>query len=56
MNCYSKGKNDNQGHPTTVFCKISIRKSNIAQNFLSLEEGQKFLDNRSIYVQFSKFI
>ena len=34
-----------QGHPTTVFRKISVRRSKyIASNFLLLEDGLKFLD------------
>ena len=44
-----------QEHPTTVFCKISVRRSKyIASNFLLLEDDYKFLDDRSIDVQFSK--
>ena len=43
-----------QGHPTTVFCKYLFREGKIAENFLWLEEGKKFLDGHSIHVKFSK--
>lgn len=29
-----------QGHPTTVFCKISVREVNIAYNFILLEDSK----------------
>ena len=47
---------DTQGHPTTVFCKYLFGETNIAYNFLLLEDGYKFLDDRSIHVQFSRLI
>ena len=43
-----------QGHPTTVFWKYLFREGKIAENFLWLEEGKKFLDGHSIDVKFSK--
>ena len=43
-----------QRHPMTVFWKYLFRKANNAYNFLLLEDGYKFLDERSIHVQFSK--
>ena len=43
-----------QGQPTTVFCKYLFREGKIAENFLWLEEGKKFLDGHSIDVKFSK--
>ena len=29
-----------QKHPTTVFCKISVREVNIAYNFILLEDSK----------------
>ena len=43
-----------QGQPTTVFCKYLFSEGKIAENFLWLEEGKKFLDGHSIHVKFSK--
>ena len=39
----------------TVFCKISVRRSKDGLELL-LDDDVKFVDNRSIYVQFSKLI
>ena len=41
------------GYLTTVFCKMSVRGKYCVE-FLLLEDGQKFLDDRSFRVQFSK--
>ena len=43
-----------QGHPATV--QYLFGEANIAANFLLLKDGYKFLDDRSIHVQFSKLI
>ena len=43
-----------QGQPTTVFCKYLFSEGKIAENFLWLEEGKKFVDGHSIHVKFSK--
>ena len=43
-----------QGQPTTVFCKYLFSEGKIAENFLWLEEGKKFLDGHYIHVKFSK--
>ena len=37
-----------QGHPTTVFSKIRVRRSKYFISFSVLEDGQKFLDDRSV--------
>ena len=39
----------------TVFCKISVGRSKDGLELL-LDDDVKFVDNRSIYVQFSKLI
>ena len=36
--------------------KISFGEANIGSNFLSLGDGEKFLDERSIHKQFSKLV
>ena len=38
------------------FCKISVRKSKNCQAYSITRGGLKFLDNRSIHVQFSRLI
>lgn len=55
--CSSKIKRKRQGHPTTVFCKISIRKRTyIVPRFSdSLSVTKNFyMTHRSCQVQFSK--
>ena len=47
---------DTQGHPTTVFCKIYVRRNKFFPEFSIVEDGYKFLDDRSIHVQFSKLM
>ena len=42
------------GHPTTVFCKISVRRSKYCLQFSFIWGQLKFLDDRSIHVQFSE--
>ena len=46
-----------QGQPTTVFCKISVRRSKYCLEF-SITQGQdqNLLNDRSIQVLFSKLI
>ena len=39
----------------TVFCKISVGRSKYGLELL-LEDDVKFVDNRSIYLQFSKLM
>ena len=39
----------------TVFCKISVGRGKDGPELL-LDDDVKFVDNRSIYVQFSKLI
>ena len=47
-----------KGHPTTIFCKISVRKSKsvLPRIFYYLRTAKKFLDDSSFHVQFSKLI
>ena len=40
-----------RGGPTTIFSKILFGEAKLAWNFLLLEDGSKFLDNRSVHVQ-----
>ena len=44
----------NHGHPTTVFCKISVRRNKYCLEIsVNLRKARKFLDDCSIHVQFS---
>ena len=52
----TNSKKDTQGHPTTVFCKIYVRRNKFFPEFSIVEDGYKFLDDRSIHVQFSKLM
>ena len=46
---------DTQGHSTTVFCKIAVRRRKYCLEF-SITSGGLLLHDRSIHVQFSKLV
>ena len=54
--CSSKIKRKRQGHPTTVFCKISIRERKYCLEFSDSLRAVKnfYMTHRSSQVQFSK--
>ena len=47
---------DTQGHPTTVLCKISVRRNKYFPEFSIAWGRLQFLDTSAIHVQFSKLM